>query len=129
MGERFLIDTNIIIYLLDGVLPAGSINQISTIVQSETNISVITRIEVLGYPFDSKLNEERTNDFVSKCIVYELDNLVSNQTIKLRKEYKLKLPDAIIAATAIVHSFSWITRNEKDFGKISDLKVVNPFTL
>ncbi len=54
---------------------------------------------------------------------------VVEQTIRLRKEYKIKLPDAIIAATAINHNLTLITRNEKDFEKISEVDFINPFEI
>lgn len=50
------------------------------------------------------------------------------QTIEVRKNYRIKLPDAIIAATAMVHGFTLVSRNDADFGKITGLKYWNPFT-
>ena len=41
--------------------------------------------------------------------------------------YKIKLPDAIIAATALVHNLTLLTRNEKDFSKISNVEITNPW--
>lgn len=129
MGERYLIDTNIIIYLLDGVLPDFSLAYLAKIIETESNISVVTQMEVLGYSFESISDENQTNDFINKCVVLPLDFNVVQTVIKLRKKNKLKLPDAIIAATAIVHNLTLITRNENDFSKITDLKIINPFNL
>lgn len=61
-------------------------------------------------------------------LYYITDNVI-NQTIKLRKKYKIKLPDAIIAATAIVNNLVVITRNVKDFEIIKDIYVVNPYNM
>jgi predicted nucleic acid-binding protein len=55
---------------------------------------------------------------------------VTQQTILLRRQYKkLKLGDAIIAATALVNNLTIITRNTSDFKNITDIKVVNPFDM
>lgn len=50
-----------------------------------------------------------------------------NQTIKIRKEYLIKLPDAIIAATALLFEFTLITNNTKDFKKLGHLNLINPY--
>jgi predicted nucleic acid-binding protein len=57
------------------------------------------------------------------------NNAVESATIMLRKKHKIQLPDAIIAATAIVHELILITRNEKDFVKIPNIQIVNPHSL
>lgn len=63
------------------------------------------------------------------AIVYELSTEVADVCISLRKKYKTKLPDAIIAATALVTGLTLITRNVNDFKDIKDLKVLNPHSL
>ncbi len=57
----------------------------------------------------------------------ELTELVVKQTILLRKQNKTKLPDVIIAATAIVFDLTLITRNTNDFKNIPNLTVINPY--
>ncbi|WP_394996139.1 type II toxin-antitoxin system VapC family toxin [Emticicia sp.] len=59
--------------------------------------------------------------------MFPLDNSIVYKTIELRRLYKIKLPDAIIAATAIVFDFTLISRNDKDFENINGLKYYNPF--
>lgn len=49
--------------------------------------------------------------------------------IEVRKNYSVKLPDAIIAATALVHDYTLVTRNASDFKKISGLKLLNPWEI
>ncbi|SEL54091.1 hypothetical protein SAMN05421740_106223 [Parapedobacter koreensis] len=55
-----------------------------------------------------------------------MDDDVVIQTIALRKKRKIKLPDAIIAATAIVQKCTLITRNIQDFSNIKGLRLINP---
>lgn len=61
--------------------------------------------------------------------VFSLYDEVVEKTIELRRLYKVKLPDAIIAATAIVFELTLISRNDKDFIQIPELKYINPFTV
>jgi len=58
-----------------------------------------------------------------------LEEPVILKTIEIRKAYKTKLPDAIVAATALVNEFTIITRNMKDFDKIEGLEVINPYDI
>lgn len=84
-------------------------------------------MELLGY---SELTEEqfaKMKLFVDSLAVLEIDNLVKKETIKIRRAVKIKLPDAIIAATAIVYDLELLSRNEKDFLRVEGLKFVNPF--
>jgi predicted nucleic acid-binding protein len=59
--------------------------------------------------------------------VIELEQPIKLKTAELRKTHKIKLPDAIIAASALIYNLTLITRNTNDFKKIEGLKVVNPF--
>ena len=66
---------------------------------------------------------------MENATILPLDRVVSDKTIEIRKNHKIKLPDAIIAATALVHNFNLATRNIKDFKKIDGLELVNPFEM
>ncbi|WP_242045163.1 type II toxin-antitoxin system VapC family toxin [Anabaena catenula] len=63
-------------------------------------VSVITEIELLSYPSLSSVEETQIIDFLNKITVVGIDNNIKNLTIALRKQYKFRLPDAIIVATA-----------------------------
>ena len=68
--------------------------------------------------------------FISVCLidlsdVLSLTETVVQKTIELRKSYHIKLPDAIIAATALVYKLTIITRNTADFDKVSGLGCVD----
>jgi predicted nucleic acid-binding protein len=65
-------------------------------------------------------------EYVSSSFEFSLDEPVILQAITLRKAYNIKLPDAIIAATALIHDLTLLTRNVGDFNKIEGLKVINP---
>ena len=69
-------------------------------------------------------------EFVDTATVIPLDQAVTKQTIDLRRKYnKLKLGDAIIAATALVHQLSLITRNVDDFKNIEGLNIIDPHSV
>ena len=67
--------------------------------------------------------------FTNASVIYDLNNAVVDATILICKQNKIKLPDAIIAATALVHNFLLVTRNVADFKNIKDIQVVNPWDI
>ncbi len=129
MGTRYLLDTNTAIYFLEGVLPPACLPFMQSVLDEECNISIITKIELLGWQFPSAEKESEVTDFVTASVIIGLSDEIANQTISIRKSLKIKLPDAIIAATALVHGFELISRNEDDFKKVPGLGVVNPFAV
>ena len=65
-------------------------------------------------------------DFVNQSTVYYVDNEIIKETIRIRKNYRIKIPGAFIAATALVNKLTLIADNDKDSLKISSLKYINP---
>ena len=128
MGERYLLDTNTVIYYSDANLPIPALDFLDSILTIEGNISVISKIELLGWAYPNPGDYLKMQQFADKADVYMLTDEIINQTILLRKNFKIKLPDAIIAATALVHDFTLISRNAGDFKKLPTLKFINPFT-
>lgn len=129
MGEGYLLDTNILIYLQKGISDAQAITFLSQAIAANPKISVITEIEVLGFKFDSVADLQKMEALIADTVVLPLDKAVALKTISIRRMHKIKLPDAIIAATALVHGLALITRNTSDFSSIDNLSVINPFAL
>ena len=125
MGKAYLIDTNTLLDCLAGSLPAEAHAFVEGVINNDFNVSVINRIEVLGH---ESATQELT-DFMNLSNTHQLIQDVEEQTIYLRKQKKIKLPDAIIAATALVHGFTILTRNTKDFQHIDGLDCINPHEL
>ena len=121
---NYLIDTNAVIDYLGGKLSAGGMAFMDAIMNEIPNVSVITKIEVLGFNA-SKEHYTILSNFISDAIVFDLTDEVVNVCIALRKVYRAKLPDAIIAATALVNDFTLITRNVSDFKNIQGLRIYN----
>jgi predicted nucleic acid-binding protein len=67
--------------------------------------------------------------FINDALVIELEQPIKLSTAVIRKQYRIKLPDAIIAATALVHDLTLITRNTSDFKNIEGLKIIDLFNL
>ncbi|MBW4454296.1 MAG: type II toxin-antitoxin system VapC family toxin [Nostoc indistinguendum CM1-VF10] len=88
-----LLDTNIVLYFFGGRL-------LNPLPSGQYFISVITEIELLSYPSLHLKEETQIIDFLNKITIIGIDSNIKNFTITFRKQYKLKLPDAIIAATA-----------------------------
>ena len=123
MGQKYLIDTNVILDFMGGKLPAKSKVFLSKIIDDRINISAINKMELLGF---SNV-EQVLIDLVSFAVIYHIDDEIIDKTIELRKKYKIKLPDAIIAATAITNEFILISHNFKDFQKITELNFINSY--
>ena len=126
MGAGYLLDSNVIIGYLAGRIDASGMKAISDIIDLKPQISVISQIEVMRFT-DTPENEAILTNFVSKSIIHPLDYAVVQLTIKLCKQSKIKLPDAIIAATAQVKNLALVTRNIDDFRKITGLELLNPW--
>ncbi|MEH2151215.1 type II toxin-antitoxin system VapC family toxin [Nostoc sp.] len=87
------LDTNVVLYFFGGRL-------LNPLPSGQYFISVITEIELLSYPSLSLEEETQIIDFLNKITIIGIDSNIRNLTIAFRKQYKLRLPDAIIAATA-----------------------------
>lgn len=128
MGKGYLIDTNIVIYYLEGLLNENAREIIKDIFNDPIKISVITKIELLSWSPPNQSNLNILNSFIDTSMLIGLDDDVVTHTINLRKNYKkIKLPDAIIASTCIAHSLVLVTRNTSDFTGIDGLQIINPF--
>jgi len=127
MEKRFLIDTNILIYFLDGKIPVAEFEKITNIFQKSFNISTISKVEVLGWHKISLIEKNNIESFISTANIFYIDKIIENRAIVIKQENKINIPDALIGATALVNKMTIVTRNEDDFKKIKGLKIYNPF--
>jgi len=123
MGQEYLLDTNVIIDFSALKLPEKAYGQLSTIIDSFPQISIINKIELLSI---SDVPEQILA-FVDEAYVIKLDDDIVSKTIEIRRKYRIKLPDAIIAATAVIMKLHLITHNVSDFKGIKGLKVIDPY--
>lgn len=127
MGIKYLWDTNTVIYFLQQQFPPSAEEFVdSTLSDSQPAISVITEIELLCWKTATEKDLKVLHNFIADAWVFELEKDIKLKTAELRKAHKIKLPDAIIAATALVNDLTLMTRNIKDFKDIEKLSIVNP---
>lgn len=122
---QYLIDTNAVIDYLGKNLPASGMDFMNSIIDAIPNVSVVTKIEVLGFNAPDEHYQILTS-FMSDATIFDLTSNIVDASILIRKKHKTKLPDAIIAATALVYDLTLITRNISDFKNISELKTIDP---
>lgn len=124
--NEYLIDTNILIYHTKGSEKSiGFISRI--IIQKSFNISIITKIEFLGWNKHTSNSFEKCKRLIEFSNVYPVDEDIANKAIELKRKTNIRLADAVIAATAIMHNLKLATRNVNDFKAIEEVEVINPF--
>jgi predicted nucleic acid-binding protein len=121
----YLLDSNVVIDYLDNKLPTNSNEFLDKI--KDPIISVASRIELSIFPNYAPEKAKILEEYINYCTILNMDEDVVLKIIELRKKYKIRDFDSIIAATALVYNFPLIT-NDKGFLNIKDLKVINPFT-
>lgn len=114
---KIVVDTNIVLYYLGGRLlefpPAG--NRIC--------LSVVSEIELLSYSKITEAEERRIRQFIAASTIIGISQEVKVSTIEIRRRYKLKLPDAIICATAFALGASLLT-NDVLLKKVSEIQTI-----
>jgi predicted nucleic acid-binding protein len=118
-----LLDSNILIYGANGEHP----NLDAILDRTDLAAASVTRIETLGFHRLSEVERAWLETCFERMKILALDDEVAARAIALRQRRKMGLADAIIAATAIAHDLSLVTRNEEDFKDVAGLHLVNPF--
>ena len=117
-GIDLIFDSNVIIYLSKEII------SIDEIIHNDENvgISVITYMEVLGYNFKNKDQENFVRNLLDCFEIIYIDQEIADNVIFLRKKYKIKLPDAIICSTAITQEAILVTND-------NELKIINELNM
>jgi predicted nucleic acid-binding protein len=130
MGQKYLIDTCAVIKYLDEILPPETISFMDSLLDDDSKGSFITKIELLVWnpPIaeDIRVREE----FLAGSEIHYINDEIIDRVIPIRKETGIRLPDAVIAATAIYNDFMLLSTNDKNFKKVIPLglKYMNPET-
>lgn len=112
-GIDHLLDTNMVIGLLKGDPAAVEMAQRVNLLLNRTGISQITRMELLGFPGLTATEEAATRAFLADCRVLPITDAAEQKAIELRRSGALKLPDAVIAATAITAGAKLLTLDQR----------------
>jgi len=123
----YFIDTNILIYYLAGAIPNEEKPVIDRILQESFNISIITRIELLGWKDHTPEGLAKARNLLDCAQCLPLTDTLAEKTIELRTGVTISLPDAVIAVSALSLDATLITRNERDFDSVPGLAIYNPF--
>ncbi|MEX0780283.1 MAG: type II toxin-antitoxin system VapC family toxin [Balneolales bacterium] len=118
MSGSLLVDTNIILYFLDGdetLLPV--------LEENELFVSFITELELLSYTKLSKAETKKVEQFLMSCTILDITSRIKELTINLRKKTTLKLPDSIIIATSLYLDTPFITA-DTDFKQVEEADLI-----
>ena len=127
---RWLLDTNV---LIDAF--AGRPDSVRAITSARTaglewiGYSAITRLEVLGFPGLNAADEMGLGNLLVQFGEAPIDDAVIERAIEIRRSVRIKIPDALVAATALIYEANLLTRNTGDFKNVPDLSVLDPATM
>ena len=116
-GNKYLADTNILLYIITGN------DAVFEFINDEFFISEVSEIELLGNKgiLDTQLKYRK--QIIDRCTIVSLSENIKRLTIQLKQNYTIKIPDAIIAATSIYLNLPLLTA-DKDFKKIKELDLL-----
>lgn len=118
-GKDYLVDTNILIKLFD-----GNTDLINLLDEQNIFISFITEMELLSKPNLTKSQIVIVKNLIRDLFLINMNEDIKALAIQIRRNYRVKLPDAIIAATGIYLNIPLITM-DRDFQSIEKLKMVS----
>ena len=121
-GIKYLLDTNILIGLAGDSEEVISLLKLLNLDQDACGISVISRMEFLSYPKLSDVEFSSLEQFLLKFKIISFDTDIERHAIAIRREFRLKLPDAILAGSAISGGFTLLTLDkelQRVFGEYS----------
>lgn len=127
MNGGWLFDSNIIIYRLNDRLSPAAELVVSRFLEGQVYVSVISRIEILGWRGHTDESRTMTETLLSYFTEISLNEPIVQATISIRRNNAIRLPDAIIAASALSLGLPLVTRNVQDFEKVEELTLINPF--
>lgn len=123
-GNSLLLDSNIAIYLSKKALSVADFAKPEDVLF----VSLVTYMEVVGYKFSDEIEEAFTDSLFKLLQQLPITQAIADRVVEYRKIRKIKLPDAIILATAREHNCQLVTRNSSDFvGLDGQVLIVNPF--
>ena len=117
MKIDFIADTNFLIYVHEGN------KLVEPFLAYNFGISFISEVELLGYSEISAQEEIRLTQLINDCFIIDWNGKIKDQTIQLRRNYNIKLPDAIIASSCLVYGIALVTA-DKGFSHIEGLDLL-----
>lgn len=118
VGKNVFVDTNIIIYLINGHEGAAEL-----LAGRKLHFSFISEIELLSFKKLTKKDEHTIRQILDHGLVLQSDSDITQLAIKIRLDYGLEVPDALIVASAIKYSMPLISADE-DLSKVTELQLI-----
>ncbi|MBD1845685.1 type II toxin-antitoxin system VapC family toxin [Cyanobacteria bacterium FACHB-63] len=118
-----LLDSNIIIYAIQ----PENIQLRQFIADHTPTVSALSYVEVLGYHRLTEADRTDLEEFFRIASMLPITQPILEQAVALRQVRRMSLGDSIIAATALVHNLTLVTRNTSDFQWIQHIRLLNPF--
>ncbi len=127
--NAYLLDTNIFIYYFNGeVLLIPLFEEI--LADTATGYYCpISWVELLCYPALTADEATQIRDFLRQLQRVELTELILDTAAQIRRDHRVALADAVIAACALATASTLVTRNTADFTQINGLTLSNPFRI
>jgi predicted nucleic acid-binding protein len=120
-----LFDSSAVILYFNDALTSDALAMMEqTIEQGTGAISVVTRAEVLAWPQHTAKSLQEAVVGMASFTQLGVDAATADEAARIRRECNLKLPDALIAATALLHTVPVVTANARDFERVGQLQVV-----
>jgi predicted nucleic acid-binding protein len=117
-GNSLFVDTNILLYLLSGDDTVAEMLDGRHIV-----ISFVTELELLGYKDLSESDLNIIQELIKEATVMDINPEIKRLVVLLRKTYKIKLPDAIVVASALNANLPLVTA-DKQLSQINELTLL-----
>jgi len=126
-GLTYLLDTNSLIYYFQGAPQLDPVFRQIEQGEARPVVSIITEIELLGFPRLTRQDEARIQALLSGFTVVAVDERIAGQAVVLKRRHGIKTPDAIIAATAMIENACLVTRDQDLLEKVPEVRSLNPF--
>jgi len=117
-GNSCLLDTNTVLYILNGDETLADF-----LFEKQLYVSIITEMELLAYKNITAAEEQTIEKFLNDCIILGIDNKTKLNSIDVKKASNMKLPDSIIAGTAISLNLPLIT-SDRQFKTVTGLDLI-----
>ncbi|MCX7099614.1 MAG: type II toxin-antitoxin system VapC family toxin [Methylococcales bacterium] len=112
-GVKYLLDTNIILGMYQHSEAVIALMHSKQVGISQCAYSTITRMELLGFVGITDHEERTVKGLLDRMAYLSLTPAIEALTIQFRRQHRVKLPDAIIAATALAHKLELLTLDNK----------------
>jgi predicted nucleic acid-binding protein len=124
-AQALVFDSSTLILFLNDALPEAAVELLNVNLQSGLAfVSAIVRAEVLAWREHSDASLTAARALLDVCHLVPVSAAVADEAARIRRETGLKLPDALIAATALLQPATLVTANGRDFRRVPELVLI-----